>query len=290
VGFALVAHRETETETGLLAALGAGSLVLTPTQAEKRLGPGDVALARLDVLPTLEGVEPGLVELARLEERGTVVLNPAASLLAAHDKLLTARLLGGADIADPRTIHLGPLGLVGRLAPPLVLKPRFGSWGSDVVLCDSEGAFERTFAALRQKPWFARHGAIAQELVPPLGRDLRVLVAAERVVGAIERVAPAGEWRTNVALGANRRRVVPPPQARQLAMAAALVTGADLVGVDLLPDGRGGYVVLEVNGAVEFTTAYSLGSRNVFAAAAASLVRAASERLEAREPVALPAA
>ena len=53
-------------------------------------------------------------------------------------------------------------------------------------------------------------------------------------------------------------------------MGAATLIGADLVGVDLLPATRG-YVVLELNGAVEFDRAYDLEDSNVFAAAASAL-------------------
>ena len=111
-----------------------------------------------------------------------------------------------------------------------------------------------------------------QELVPPRGHDLRLVVARDRVIGAIRRVAPPGEWRTNVALGARREQVVPPRQARELALAAAAAVGGALVGVDLLP-ADDGFVVLEVNGAVEFTQAYSLGG-DVFANAVSLLTRA----------------
>lgn len=55
-------------------------------------------------------------------------------------------------------------------------------------------------------------------------------------------------------------------------MAAAAAMGGDLVGVDLLPLGPGRYVVLEVNGAVDFNSDYSLGS-NVFDAVAAAVER-----------------
>ncbi len=112
---------------------------------------------------------------------------------------------------------------------------------------------------------------LVQELVPPLGRDLRIVVAAGQVVGAVERVEAAGEWRTNVALGGVRRPTRPPEAARQLALAAAALSGAHLVGIDLLPTREGGWVVLELNGAVEFNSEYSLDG-DVFAAAADALV------------------
>ena len=76
------------------------------------------------------------------------------------------------------------------------------------------------------------------------------------MIGAVKRIARPGEWRTNVALGAVRVRVDPSPAACELAIAAAAAIGADLVGVDLLPTGPGRYVVLELNGAVDFAPVY----------------------------------
>jgi glutathione synthase/RimK-type ligase-like ATP-grasp enzyme len=103
-----------------------------------------------------------------------------------------------------------------------------------------------------------------QELVPPLGYDLRIVVAGGTVVGAVERHAPRGEWRTNVALGAKRSLADPPSEAAALARAAALALGSHLVGVDLLPTPDGSWVVLELDGAVDFTGHYGLGGRNPF--------------------------
>jgi glutathione synthase/RimK-type ligase-like ATP-grasp enzyme len=92
------------TNRGLLGAakaLGLDAVVLTPEQAARRLRPGDVALGRLDVRPTLDGPERGLNELRILEERGVVVLNRAGALLVAHDKLSTALRLGACAAAPP---------------------------------------------------------------------------------------------------------------------------------------------------------------------------------------------
>jgi RimK family alpha-L-glutamate ligase len=271
----IVAHRATRTNLALAgeAPPGVEAIVLPPLAALHLLRPGDVALGRLDVRESVDGVEDGLWHLERLACAGVTVFNSSPTLRLAHDKRLTATVLTGAGLPHPRTVSVRD----GRYDPPLpfpfVLKPRFGSWGTDVVLCEDEESWLRAASSLSTRTWYSRRGALAQELVPPLGHDLRILVARGRVVGAIKRVAPPGEWRTNIALGATRRPVDPPPVAQTLALAAAATIGGDLVGVDLLPTGPGTYVVLEVNGAVDFTGDYAPGG-NVFAAAVGALVRA----------------
>jgi RimK family alpha-L-glutamate ligase len=150
------------------------------------------------------------------------------------------------------------------LEPPLVVKPRFGSWGTDVVRCRDRAELEAWADQLRLRPWFRRTGAIVQELLPPSGHDLRLVVACGRVVGAVERAARAGEWRTNVSLGGSRRPVDPPDAARDLALAAAAAVGIDVAGVDLFPV-AGAYAVLELNGAADFDEAYSLAERDIYA-------------------------
>jgi RimK family alpha-L-glutamate ligase len=177
--------------------------------------------------------------------------------------------LAAFGLPQPATAHVDVDAQRPFVEFPVVVKPRFGSWGRDVFLCASEREFERTLTRLRNRPWFRRQGALVQTLVPPLGFDLRVVVAGGTIVGAIERVAAPGEWRTSVALGGSRRRVPSvPPVAGAFALTAAAAVEADLVGVDLLPLPNGGYTVLEVNGAVDFTSEYSLGGQDVFDAIA----------------------
>ncbi|HEY7207295.1 MAG TPA: ATP-grasp domain-containing protein [Gaiellaceae bacterium] len=267
--FAVVAHHRSDTNRALAEA--AGGAVCSPREALLSLGRGDVALARLDVAETLDGIEPGLELLERLESAGVAVLNRPAALLAAHDKLLTARLLRRSALPHPHTVLLGPGAEPPRgLDHPIVLKPRFGSWGRDVTLCRDDDELRRALEELRFRPWLRSHGALLQELVPPVGHDLRVVVAAGRVVGAARRDAAPGEWRTNVALGGISRPADPPPDACRLAEAAAAAIGADLVGVDLLPVG-GGHAILELNGAVDVQPWYAQDGDLAGAAVAALL-------------------
>jgi len=273
---AFVARRETPTNLALAAAAPpwVDARIFTPERAATVLGTCDVAVGRLDVAGSLDGVEDGLWALGTLAARGVRVFNRAGALLAVHDKLLTARVLGRDGLPHPRTRMLHPDGPALPWSGPVVVKPRFGSWGLDVTLCENEVAFRRHLHALEQRPWFQRHGALVQELVGPAGHDLRIVVAGGVPVGAISRVAAKGEWRTNVGLGGTRVRVEPSPAALALAVRAAAAAGTELVGVDLLPDGAGGWTVLELNGAVDFTAEYRI-DRDPFVAAVSELARAA---------------
>jgi RimK family alpha-L-glutamate ligase len=280
--FAIVARSVTQTNRRLLTAaraLGDDVAQLGPSEARRWLQPGDVALGRIDVLPTLDGTEPGLEDLRALEDQGVTVLNRAGALLAAHDKLVTALRLGARGLPHPRTAHVGS-DIDPGFGFPVVVKPRFGSWGKDVYFCRSRHTLRRCLRQLERREWFRRQGALVQELVTPQGHDLRLLVAAGEVIGAVERVAAPGEWRTNVALGGYRRKTMPPPEACVVALGAAAAVGADLVGIDLLPKGGGGWVVVELNGAADFTRAYDLAGQDVFARAAGVLSRYARSNAE----------
>ena len=265
----VLGSRRNEATASLVDAWGVE--LCSPERAIATVTPADTVLGRLDVLPTLDGVEPGLLALLACERRGADVLNPVAALLAAHDKLRTARLLAAAGVPHPRVALVRRRGDLPERAGPLVVKPRFGSWGRHVFWCDSRAELDDVLDAVQDTPWFLRHGALVQEAVPPLGHDVRIVVAGGRVVGAVERVAAPGEWRTNVSLGGAFRRFEPDGDLCELARTAAAVIGADLVGVDLLPLEGGGHVVLELNGAVDFDATAARAGHDVFADAGAAL-------------------
>lgn len=298
--FAVIAHQLTESNLAFAARgwPGARSHLFAPRDALLNLSAGDIALNRLDVSAQLDGVEEGLWIVNQLEAQRVRVFNRPPALLAAHDKLITARLLSRAGIPHPRTRRLHARLSLDELTFPLVAKPRFGSWGRDVELCGDRRALEDYVRRMQRGPWW-RSGGVVQELIPPRPSDLRVIVSAGTVVGAAVRLAGAGEWRTNVALGGRSLATTPPSDACGLALAATRCLGIDLAGVDLLHEDDG-WVVVEVNGAVDMRAHYSLGS-DVFAAAIegltelvrttddrAPLLPAGDEAVQMRAPRSLP--
>ena len=100
---AFVAGRRTPTNVALAAAVPSwvDACILTPARAADVLGRSDAAVGRLDITDALDGVEDGLWALGTLAARGVRVFNRAGALLAVHDKLLTARVLGREGLPHP---------------------------------------------------------------------------------------------------------------------------------------------------------------------------------------------
>src|SRR5690606_22533154 len=83
------------------------------------------------------------------------------------------------------------------------------------------------------------------------GRSIRALVTGGRLMVATERVAGAGEWKSNVSGGAGQHRVNLTGEERSLVLETARVLDLRHAGVDLLRT-RTGPVVLEVNACPAF--------------------------------------
>lgn len=181
-----------------------------------------------------------------LEGTGALVVNRLEPLLAAQDKFRTSWLLRHAGVPTPRAaVAQTPedaeraLGALGEA----VAKPLAGSLGEGVErVRDDDDGRARVGALVR------RDGAVyLQAFVPHPGRDLRVFVVGGRARAAIERHAPPGDWRTNVARGGRTDPASPGRSVEAVAEAAARTLRLDYAGVDLVRTGEGA-TVLEVNG------------------------------------------
>lgn len=221
--------------------------------AEARVG--DLDLMRLDgvlvrMMPpgSLEQVVFRMDVLHRVAAAGVPVLNPPRAVEAAVDKYLTLALLDTAGLPVPATwtgqSAAAALVAFDALGGDVVVKPLFGSEGRGLVRVSDRELAWRTFHALE------RLGAVLylQRAIRHPGHDVRVFVLNGRVLAAMRRHAPPGEWRTNVALGGEAEAYGPSQEESRLAIAAAAAVSAEAAGVDLVLDpDRGGPVVLEVN-------------------------------------------
>jgi len=226
------------------------------------------------------------VNAARLlEAAGVPVINSAQAIEVCGDKYRTSVALHEAGLPTPRTaLALTPeaaLDALEEIGYPAVLKPLNGSWGRLVSRLPDRETAATVLEHVAALPSPAAHVVYVQEFVPTGDRDIRAVVVGGEVLGATYRHG-AG-WRTNVARGARPEPCPLVPELAKAAADAARCVGADIAGVDLLEDGRSGWLVLEVNHGVEFSGFHSvLGERVSVADRVADLVMARAEAAGAR--------
>jgi len=207
----------------------------------------DAVLARIVPFGSLEQIIYRVDALHWLEERGVLVVNSPRTIERCVDKFYTDTLVREAGLPTPDTVvceRINDAMAAVREMGDVVIKPIFGSLGHGMVRVSEPDVALRVLRALDE----VRAVFYVQRAIDHGGRDARVFVVGGRVVGAIERLAPDGEWRTNVARGAGTRALDLPRDWEDLALRAAEAVSADYAGVDLLPARDGSVYVLEVNG------------------------------------------
>ncbi len=249
--------------TGALAARGHEVLAIPATRLQSEvdqhgdvqvLGPDGTALDALDLL-IVRGLPRGSLEqvifrmdaLHVLAEHGVRCVNSPRAIERTIDKSWAGAMLARAGVATPPTIvcerYEAAMRAFEQLGRDVVVKPLFGAMGNGIVRIEDRDVAHRVFRALELE----RAVYYVQRTIAPAGgRNLRVLVVAGEVAGAMERVTDS--WRANVARGARPRAVALAETERSLALAAAGALETDVAGVDLLGGPDGGVVVLEVNG------------------------------------------
>ena len=112
---------------------------------------------------------------------------------------------------------------------PLVAKTSYGSLGKGVRLVRGMPELIKT-----EEEWLYTPHAYQKFIESSSGRDLRVIVVGGKAVGAMERSAKKGEFRSNIELGGEGFAVKAEEAYLQAAEKAAKTLGLDYCGVDLL--------------------------------------------------------
>ncbi|MBI1322337.1 RimK family alpha-L-glutamate ligase [bacterium] len=214
-----------------------------------KLAGQDAILVRMMPPAGLEPVVFRMDALHRLVDCGVPVFNPPRTVEMAVDKALSLSRLAGAGIAVPPS-WVGEnaeeaLDAFERLGGDVVIKPVFGSEGRGLVRVADRESCWRVVNAME------RIGSVLylQAFVPNEGWDLRVFLLNGEIVAAMRRIAAPREWRANVAQGA-RAEALPeiPVEVRRIAETVSDVIGGMILGIDLIRDREGRWLVLEVNG------------------------------------------
>ena len=190
----------------------------------------------------------GTAVVRQFEMMGVFTANGSQAISRSRDKLRCLQLLAGAGIGLPVTgfAHstkdvAGLIDVAG--GAPLVIKLLEGTQGLGVVLAETQNAAESVIQAFRG---LAANILVQEYIAEARGTNVRCFVIGGRVVAAMLRQGPEGEFRSSLHRGGYASKVKLTPQERRTAVRSAKVMGLGVAGVDLLRSDRGP-VVMEVS-------------------------------------------
>lgn len=204
----------------------------------------DAVIPRIGASHTFYGTSV----VRQFEMMGIPTANGSVAIEQSRDKLHSMQLLAHAGVPMPVTGFAHNIQDIDLLleavgGPPVVIKLLEGTQGLGVVLAETRKAAESVVGAFRQ---IDANILIQEYIEESNGADTRVLVVGGQAVAAMKRMAPAGEFRSNLHRGGTAVAVELTEQQRHIAVEAARIMGLGVAGVDLLQSNHGP-VVLEVN-------------------------------------------
>jgi ribosomal protein S6--L-glutamate ligase len=190
----------------------------------------------------------GTAVVRQFEVMGVFPANESVAITRSRDKLRSLQLLARAGIGLPVTGFAnytqdtsGLIKMVG--GAPLIIKLLEGTQGIGVILAETTKSAESMIAAFRG----INANILVQEYLDEAGgSDIRAFVVGGKVVAAMQRQAPVGEFRSNLHRGATAKKIKLTPEERGVAIRAAKIMGLNVAGVDIIRSHHG-TVVLEVN-------------------------------------------
>ncbi len=190
----------------------------------------------------------GAAVVRQFEMADVFTLNSSDGISRSRDKLRSLQILSRSGVGLPTTsfahsiqdIH-GLLEVVG--GTPVVVKLLEGTQGLGVVLAETKKAAESVIGAFRQ---LDANILVQQFIKEAGGSDIRAFVVGGKVVAAMRRQSPPGDFRANLHRGGRAEVIKLAPAERSTAVRAAKSMGLSVAGVDLLQSDEGP-MVLEVN-------------------------------------------
>ncbi len=190
----------------------------------------------------------GTAVVRQFEVAGVFSANESQAISRSRDKLRSLQLLAreGIDLPVTSFAHHTKdsrelIDIVG--GPPLVIKILEGTQGLGVVLVETISAAQSVIEAFRGLD----ANILVQEFVKESRvEDIRAFIVGRRVVAAMLRKGPPGEFRSNIHRGGSAVPIKLLPAERKTALFAVRALGLHIAGVDMMRSDRGP-LVLEVN-------------------------------------------
>jgi len=183
--------------------------------------------------------------LEHMELAGIKMVNSTYPFRRSRDKYATQYILHSAGIPIPQTYTTESLARAYQQTNEMgeiIYKPILGSMGRGSMKFDDADLAYNAYRLLDR----LHHPLILQKYIETPGRDIRIFIVGDEVVGAVYKYLPEGEWKSNVAQGGRMVEEEMSEKIIDMAFSSTEIMGLDYAGVDILESPEGP-VVLEMN-------------------------------------------
>lgn len=196
-----------------------------------------------------------LAILRHMLRHGVTVINRAAAIEKASDKLRCTQILAEKKIPVPKTMFSKcPVDaelIASQIGFPVVVKTLNGSQGGGVYLSENTDNL-RDISGLLVHQGIDKAPVLFQEFIEfSRGRDIRAFVVGKKVLACMERKALDGSFKSNLTRGGAGTPVEVTPEIERVALATCAALELDVAGIDLLYT-KDGFKVCEANNAPGF--------------------------------------
>ncbi len=191
------------------------------------------------------------------ELHGMHVVNSHEAQRICGDKVLCSAALAKAGIRTPKVkvafSSASALDAVEEMGYPCVIKPPVGSWGRMVCKITDRHAAEAVISLKSTLGGYADKVYYVQEYVDKPGRDIRTFLIGDEIAFSVCRKAKEGAFLTNLNAGGSASEFALGAEMEEAVHKVGDMLGDGIYGIDLIENGKGGFFVLEVNHAPEFS-------------------------------------
>ena len=203
--------------------------------------------------------------IRHFERMGVILINGSDAIDNVKDKLYSHQILAQSNLDIPNTLLLKhPINLdfvEKHIGYPAIVKTISGSYGKGVFFVEKKKQLEQllTMAEIT-KP---SYNIVIQEFIKDTwGKDLRVFVVNNKVVGCMLRQSVDDDFRANITRGGEGFPYEVNDQIEWISSEASKALDLDIAGVDLLFDGDG-YKICEVNSNPGFEGMETFTKKNI---------------------------
>jgi len=198
----------------------------------------DAFLFRIDLQKDLNKVY--CIAKALKDAKKILVNETFSNYTTFSDKVSVLNVLQELRLNHPKTIFTNSKKILSEYIEtfgfPFILKDPNGWQGSSVYLIKTQKEFEKT---IKQMP---PSGFIMQEYLQ-IDHDVRIIVIGYKALGAMKRINPKDDFRSNLSVGGTAEQIELSSELRNISQKIATHIGSAMLGVDFFVHNNKIYVV-----------------------------------------------